>query len=257
MNSIDLIIPTMWRVPSFISVLSNYVECPYVTRIILIDNDYIKRPISDVFKHPKITLVNYGRNLYVNPSWNEGYYRSTSTIIGILNDDIMVHSDIFKLISERNLNSIGIIGVSLKGAPDNYTIDKYRDSVDNILPLKVDLTQPIGSQAWAFGICMFMKRIDYRVIPSLYQVWFGDDYLVQRINPVHVLITNRIEGKISSTLVSLTRSIDLQKRINLDAQNVYMFNHFKNGKNWDLIRKTMNSERVAFLPKNVRGKSGL
>ncbi len=252
MNSIDLIIPTMWRVPSFISVLFDYVTCPYVTRIILIDNDYIKRPISDVLKHPKITLVNYGKNLYVNPSWNEGYYRSTSTIIGILNDDIKVHSDIFKLISEKDPNSIGIIGVGLKGAPDNYTIDKYDDSVDRILHLNVDLTQPIGGQAWAFGICMFMKRIDYRVIPSLYQVWFGDDYLVQRINPVHVLRTDKIEGKISSTLVALNKSIDLQNRIILDSRNLYKFNHFKNGKNWDIVRKMINSKQILFLPKSMR-----
>ena len=251
MNNIDIIIPTMWRDPSFISALSDYVECPYITRIILIDNDYIKRPTSEVFKHPKITLVNYGRNLYVNPSWNEGYYRSTSTIIGILNDDINVHSDIFKLISERNLDSIGIIGVSLKGAPDNYTIDKYNDSNDIIVQLKVDRSQPIGGQAWAFGICMFMKRIDYRVIPSLYQVWFGDDYLVQRINPVHVLRTNKIKGKISSTLVALNKSVDVQNRINLDSQNVYKFNHFKNGKNWDLIRKIMNSKQMIFLSCNM------
>lgn len=257
MNSIDLIIPTMWRVPSFISVLSDYVKCPYVTRIILIDNDYIKRPISDVLQHTKITLVNYGKNLYVNPSWNEGYYRSTSSVIGILNDDITVHFDIFKLIGEINLSSFGIIGVGLKGAPDNFTIDKYNNSVDSIRPLDTDLTQPIGGQAWGFGICMFIKRIDYRIIPSLYQVWFGDDYLVQRIKPVHVLKTNKIEGKISSTLNSLSKSIDLQKRVNLDAQNVFMFNHFKNGKNWDLVKKIINSERIDFLSKNVRGRNDL
>lgn len=257
MNSIDIIIPTMWRVPSFVSELSNYCDCPYINQIIIIDNDYINRPSSEIFNHPKVVLVNYGKNLYVNPSWNEGYYRAKSDVIGILNDDITVHSDIFKMMSALDFSSIGLIGVGLKGSPDNYTIDKYSDDDDNLIKLKVNKSQPIGGQAWAFGICMFMKRSVYKIIPSLYQVWFGDDYLVQRIEPIYVLKTNKIQGKISSTLVSLTKSPDLQKRIFLDAQNVYLFNHFKNGKNWDIITKTLQSRKIVFLSNNLRKNSGV
>ena len=63
---------------------------------------------------------------------------------------------------------------------------------EELIKLNIDKTQPIGGQAYAFGICMFIKRSSYKVIPSLYQIWFGDDYLVQRNENIFALKTNNL-----------------------------------------------------------------
>ena len=57
MSMIDIIIPTMWFSKTFISVLEGYCECPFINKIILIDNQKLKRPNSKVLKNPKIELV--------------------------------------------------------------------------------------------------------------------------------------------------------------------------------------------------------
>lgn len=241
MSTIDIIIPTMWKSDDFISTINSYCDCRFIDQIIIIDNNYMERPKSDILDHSKITLINHGKNLYVNPSWNEGYYRSKSNVIGILNDDIDVHSDIFKLITEMDFSDVDLMGVNLRGYPDNYTIGNSSNNDDIIEKINVNYSQPIGGQAWAFGICMFIKRSSYRIIPSLYQVWFGDDYLVQRCKSIYTLKSNKIKGKISSTLTKLSKDVDIIKRMRQDAKNVYYFNHFKNGKNWDIIKKILNN----------------
>jgi hypothetical protein len=99
--------------------------------------------------------------------------------------------------------------------------------------MNIDKTQPIGGQAYAFGVCMFIKRSSYRVIPSLYQIWYGDDYLVQRNKNIYALKTSKIKGEISKTITKFDKTSDVQLRINLDSLNAYKYNHFLNGKNWD------------------------
>jgi hypothetical protein len=84
-----------------------------------------------------------------------------------------------------------------------------------------------------------MKRSSYRVIPSLYQVWFGDDYLIQRCKNIYTLKTSKIYGEISKTIIASDIKTEIQKRIDLDAKNVYKHNHFLNGKNWDIIKHTV------------------
>ena len=103
-------------------------------------------------------------------------------------------------------------------------------------------TQPIGGQSYAFGVCMFIKRTSYRVIPSLYQIWFGDDYLIQHCKNIYTLKTSKIKGEISKTIVAFDKESDVNKRIVLDSRNAYKFNHFLNSKNWDLVKQWKNKE---------------
>lgn len=235
-NSIDIVMPTMWMVPGITENLESYAACTAVNKIIVIDNNPAQRPAHAVFNHSKVELVSYGRNIYVNPAWNEGYRRSQADVICILNDDISVHDDIWRLASTTDFSAIDIIGVHLKGSADNFHIDRFEDNADRIQRLNYDRTQPIGGQAWAFGICMFIKRSSYHVIPSLYQVWFGDDYLVQNCENIYVLSTNKIKGEISGTLSQHDERSDLYKRIKLDTQNAYTYDHFHNGRAWDILK---------------------
>lgn len=243
MNTVDIVTPTMWHSPSFIECLENYCDCESVENIFIIDNDKLNRPNAEILKHSKIKIVCYGKNIYVNPAWNEGYYRSKADVLCFLNDDIRVEQDIFHQMRDLDFTEIDIIGVHLKGSVDNYNIIDHPDKKEELIRLNIDKNQPIGGQAYAFGVCMFIKRTSYKVIPSLYQIWYGDDYLVQRNKNIFALKTSKIKGEISKTIVNLTRNkkSEVQKRIDLDTVNAYKFNHFRNSKNWDILRKNLKT----------------
>jgi hypothetical protein len=237
---IDVVIPTMWRDENFLSALQKYCKYDTIQKIYLIDNDYAHRPKQFVH-HEKIEIINYCKNIYVNAAWNEGYYRSKANVICFLNDDIFVDSQVFEYVNSLDFSEIDIIGVHLKGSTDNYHIVEHPDKKEELVKLKINKMQPIGGQSYAFGVCMFIKRSSYRVIPSLYQVWYGDDYLTQRCENIFILKTSKIRGEISKTIMSKDIQNNIKGRIKLDTHNVFKYNHFFNGKNWDIVRKTMRN----------------
>jgi hypothetical protein len=231
---IDIIIPTMWMAKTTTAAIQKYCKNPKVNKIILVDNNSKMRPpaLAKIISNPKIEYVSYGKNIYVNPAWNEGYFRSTADIIAIINDDIVVEDDIFDLVLDHNLKPGDLVGVNLRGYQDNYKIDDHIETKEEIVKLNYDRTSPIGGQLWAFGICMFMHRNTYKVIPSLYQIWYGDDYLAQSAKNVYGINSNRIKGNISETLKKFNNTNDyISKRIELDSKNFLKFSHFYNKKN--------------------------
>lgn len=232
---IDLVIPTMWIVEDVVEKLATYVQNPLINKIILIDNNRSARPSSPILSNPKIELVSYGSNIYVNPAWNEGFLRSTTDVVAFINDDITVDPSVFAMVLDFDLQSGSMIGADLRGYEDNFKIDDHIDTQEEIVELAYDPSKPIGGQAWAFGICMFIHRKTYALIPNLYRVWFGDEYLAQHADKVYVLHSNKIKGQISKTLVANPDpDSDIQKRIELDCKNFIKFDHFVNGKNWDI-----------------------
>jgi len=238
MTKLDLVIPTMWKDENFLQALQTYCDCDNISNIYLIDNDYAKRP-KHLVSHEKLHIVNYGKNIYVNPAWNEGYYRSSADVICFLNDDVQVEPEVFEFMHSLDFSQIDIIGVHLKGSIDNFHIVNHPDMKEELIRLNVNKSQPIGGQSYAYGVCMFIKRSSYRVIPSLYQVWYGDEYLIQRCENIYTLKTSKIHGEISKTIISKDIKSQIQKRIDLDSMNVYRYNHFFNARNWDIIRKTI------------------
>jgi hypothetical protein len=249
---IDIVIPTMWFSEKIEKSLELYVSQPSVNKIIIIDNDRNRNPNFSVLKHKKIEVISYGRNIYVNPAWNEGYFRSSAPILAIINDDIEVSSEIFDMVSDFNLQPGDLIGVNLRGRQDNYKIDDYIDTSEEIVKLNYNNKQPIGGQAWAFGICMFMLRETYTPIPNLYQVWYGDDYLAQKSRNVYAINTNKIKGKISETLTKFNDpDDDISKRIELDSKNLLKFNHFRNKENWDIPANMISMYESRRKSKNI------
>lgn len=236
----------MWREPNLPQYLEKYLDSKFINKVILVDNDYRNRPSSKILNHQKLEIVCYKKNIYVNPAWNEGYYRSKTDVIGFINDDVDVDPSIFEYIAELDFTNIDIIGVHLKGSVDNYHIVDHPDRKEELIRMNINKMHPIGGQAYAFGVCMFIKRSSYRVIPSLYQIWYGDDYLVQRNDNIYALKTSKIRGEISKTIVKETQSnkSDVQKRIDLDSVNAYKYNHFLNGKNWDLLKLAYEKQRI-------------
>jgi hypothetical protein len=241
---IDIIIPTMWMAKTTLDAIEKYCKHPKVSKVILIDNNAKMQPkaFSKIASDPKIQYVSYGKNIYVNPAWNEGYYRSNSDIIAIINDDIVVNDDVFDLVLNHDPQPGDLIGVNLRGRQNNYKIDDIIDTEEEIVELNYNKNSPIGGQAWAFGICMFMHRKTYRIIPSIYQIWYGDDYLAQSAKNVYAINSNKIKGTISETLKKFNNPNDeISKRIELDSKNFLMFNHFQNGKNWDIPKNMIST----------------
>jgi hypothetical protein len=144
------------------------------------------------------------------------------------------------MVKNFNLQPDDMIGVSLKGTVNNYKIDDFIDTIEDIKKFDYDATKPIGAQLWGFGTCMFIHRKTYNKIPSLYQIWYGDDYLAQKSKNIYAIHTNHIKGELSKTIKTFNKKSDVMKRIVLDSKNLIRFNHFKNGKNWsipnDIIR---------------------
>lgn len=232
---IDIVIPTLWFPKDFEKSLKIYTSHPKVNKVIIIDNNRSQRPDFEILNHEKIQIVSYGRNIFVNPAWNEGYYQAKSKILAIINDDINVSSDIFDMVIDFDLKLGDLIGVNLRGYQDNYKIDDFINTKEEIVKLNYKDQEPIGGQAWAFGICMFMLKESYHIIPNLYQVWYGDDYLAQRAKNIYAINSNKIKGKISETLTKFNDpNSDISKRIELDSKNLIKFQDFKNGKNWDI-----------------------
>lgn len=63
------------------------------------------------------------------------------------------------------------------------------------------------------------------VIPTMWKEQNLVQYLTKK--------TSKIKGEISKTIKKFDKASDVQRRINLDSLNVYKYNHFLNGKNWD------------------------
>lgn len=246
MNTIDIVIPTMWCDENFIDYLEKYCSYANVNQIYLIDNQKQKRPNKEIVNHPKIKIVCLNKNIYVNPAWNEGYYRSSADIICLLNDDVFVEEELFDYVKNLDMTEIDIIGSHLKGTIDNYHINSsHYDSIE-LTKLNLNKKQPIGSQSYAFGVCMFIKKSSYKVIPSLYKIWYGDDYLVQNCNNVYAFKTNKICGRISKTLTNLDKNFSIQTRIDLDTHNAYTYNHFQNSQNWDILKSKVKNHKNIF-----------
>lgn len=206
----DLVIPTLWKVPSFPKVLQVYAESPEIGKIIVIDNDYGNRPDLNL---AKIEYACFGRNIFVNPAWNEGYWRSSGNTIGIINDDIVVDSKVFEQVVNLNVGNNEILGFDPTATSSEFELES----------LTLDPAKPVGSQWYGFGTCMFMQRKAYAVIPDLYQVWFGDDYLCHNVTKWSRFRSSLVTGEMSKTISTQAKGSPVQNRILLDTDNAYRY----------------------------------
>jgi len=207
---IDLIIPTLWVYkPFYQKHLQYYSSLSEINKIIIIDNNKQQRPVTEVLNHEKIKLITPGRNIYVGPSWNEGAKNAEAEIINLLNDDLLVDEEVFKYVSKLDFSNIDIIGFNHRQiCNETSTVKFYHDR-----------NRPLGEQCYGFGSCMFLSKNGYPYIPENYQILFTDDYLVHNCTNVYVLNTNKIQGTMSNTLVTLYNNKEIVDRMDLDILN--------------------------------------
>lgn len=185
-------------------------DCQLVSEVILIDNnhtstskpDFTKYGLKEelgtinlyqetfiIYKHGKFKIVETKENIFTSKSWNIGHTLSDSEILCLLNDDVVVGPKTYNFVSSSINEEVGIIGIN-----DFYFSQRSNQN----LPIKV---QPIDKRPNAFGCCMFMLRKKYSEIPETLKVWYNDDWLMQKISGVHIVLVNAdITGRVSVTV---------------------------------------------------------
>ena len=200
--ALQLVIPTLWQPAGLGAALEGYLNCPAVDRLIVIDNDPCQRP--DTVKalaerHPRLLLLAQPHNLLVNPAWNLGMAQipEGATLVGILNDDIQIPAVVLIQLLAQAPPPGTVVGL----LPDDDSLTDFE-----LEPFPYRRGVSIGSQCRGFGSAMFLRRSDFVPIPSDLQIWFGDDWILQRAREVLGLRSALIGIDRHVTMTAMRRS---------------------------------------------------
>lgn len=190
---ISVIIPTMWRSPYVVDLLTKLDGIDCVGEVILIDNQ--PSMSKDVSGLEKLVHIKNETNNYVSPSWNQGYNLSQYENLCFLNDDIIIPDNVFTLVDSFLGPRIGLVGL---------LSDVYESIVSDISQLgraegiRLSLCT---NRNFGYGCCIFMHASNYREIPEELKIQYGDDFLFYSCtNNNFVLDGFHIVGKLSGTL---------------------------------------------------------
>lgn len=227
----SVIIPTIWR-SSYITDIVEYlntISC--VGEIIIIDNDITHS--KDFSYLQKIKYIKNPTNNYVSPSWNQGFEIASYDKLCLLNDDVLVHEDVFFLMDSFISESVGLVGLSS---------EVYENVKEHIYELRSPTSitiKPSIQRNFGYGCCMFIHKNNYIPIPSEMKIQYGDDFIFynqERIN--YVLDGFEIIGKISASLLD-----DNLQTINKDVVNAICQNDHKIF--WEKMNELMISKTIS------------
>jgi len=193
LHMLSVIIPTLWRSPYVVDLLTYLEGIDCIDEVILIDNN--PASAKDLSQLTKVKVIKNETNNYVSPSWNQGYIASKNEHICLLNDDIIIPENVFSLVDGFLSPRIGIVGLLSDVYENILQKTEYMDDVDTI---RLTLCT---SRNFGYGCCMFMHRDNYRMIPDQLKIQYGDDFLFYSCDKnCFVLDGFRIVGKLSGSL---------------------------------------------------------
>lgn len=163
---ISVVFATMWRYKPFSNFLADMVNHHLVGEIIIIDNDYEKRPNHEIFSHPKIKICNFKRNTYVNPAWNIGIIGAQHDKVCIANDDVIFDLRLFDRVYDNLTENVGCIGMSVLPNEMHHPIGEIK-----IVPWAP------GINTFGFAMCMFIHKKNFELIPDSLKIYFGDNFI--------------------------------------------------------------------------------
>lgn len=163
---ISYVVPTMWKYEPFVDFLKDLVDHHLIGEIILIDNDPINRPQSDVFLNAKIKILTQGKNIFVNPAWNWGVSEAKFDKIAIANDDILFDARVFKRVYDFIIPEFGPAGLSVL-PNEMYHVDGL---------IRIREWSP-GINTFGFGMLMFVNKLSWTIIPNELDIYFGDNFI--------------------------------------------------------------------------------
>lgn len=173
---ISVIIPTLQRSPMLEDVASLCAEHHLVLEVLIINN----APESIQFSHPKITVLQQEKNIYVNPAWNLGAEYARGDVLAIVNDDVIFDAEALTTAAKiLRWGFFGIVGPDLSCFSDDGSRRITHRPARHDAPTRY------------FGTFMCLRRRDYVHIPESLKIWGGDDWLiaVQRRPPAALIRT--------------------------------------------------------------------
>lgn len=209
---LSIVIPTLWRSPYILDLLEYLNDIDQVGEIIIIDNDRTKSKNLDVFS--KVIHVKNPENNFVSPSWNQGVGVAKYDKICLLNDDVILHKDIFILMDNFISESVGLIGLS----SDVYeNCKEHFEDLEKPKDLKI---YPTSNRNFGYGCCMFLHKSSYKIIPNEMKIQYGDDYIFYSLEKINYVLDGfSIVGKISASLLDENLSIINEDFIKSICQN--------------------------------------
>ena len=158
---LSVVIPTMWRYEPFPDFLEQMLDHALVHKVILINNDNTRTPVHSALVHPKLKMLDFGQNIFVNPAWNVGVYHSETSIVCIANDDITFDLTLFDKICEWYTHDKGCVGLT----------------EDNNVPGSIEFELHTNQRCFGFGQLMFVHQHNWIDIPPDLNVYFGDNWI--------------------------------------------------------------------------------
>jgi hypothetical protein len=118
--------------------------------------------------NPKISIVNFSENIYVNPAWNYGVSIAKNNKICLLNDDITFDIALFTKLNNLITKNNGVFGLY----PGDSNFYQEPNTTKNI-----DIERQYNSRCMGFGCLMFMHKDNWRNIPDALKIFYGDDFI--------------------------------------------------------------------------------
>ena len=178
----SVIIPTLWKSDKIESLIQSLVNCQQVEEILIIDNNPSDNRIKTQYK---VFVIQSKQNIYVNKAWNVGVTLAKNKNIAILNDDILIDTEVFTFLQDK-LTDIGVVGMCF----ENYALTKS---------VSMNLTDVI-ERPYGYGCAMFIHKSNYVDIPFDLKIACGDDYLIKYAKgKSKKLYGCKIESDISTT----------------------------------------------------------
>ena len=169
MKHFSVVVPTMWKYPPFLDFVRDLADFHLVDDIIIFNNNIAETPESDVFDHPKVTLINNPENIYVNPVFNRGVEMALNDNVCLLNDDVIFDFKIFYHVARTLNEHTGVIGIS-------PGLEQFNQPPFTSGSIKIVPWQP-GDHTFGFGCLMFINKGWWVPIPDEFVLYYGDNWI--------------------------------------------------------------------------------
>jgi len=155
------------------------IDC--VAEIIIVNNDSANTP-DWLVPHKKVRIIDHGKNIYVNPAWNQAVAESKFDRICLLSDDVECHPDLFSIVHRDLTAKVGVIGPHVI----NFKPKEKKLRADYLRYMPTEAPYPIQPP---FGCLMFVHKDSWHPIPEEFKIYYGDTFLcsynycvLQRLN---------------------------------------------------------------------------
>lgn len=187
---LSVIVPTMWKHEPFLDYLEGVLEQESVGEVIIINNDVVATPDSELLSHKKIRMHNCEKNIYVAPAWNLGAEMAHYDKLCFLSDDIEVDLNVFNKTDAFLKPDIGMVGLLVEYPGD----DSYEKFLTDGSINYVAMNGPHNSSKpniVGIGTLFFVNKSDYTAIPKV-KIFHGEVMLWKRIETAktNYMITN-------------------------------------------------------------------